>query len=102
MTIDDENVVCRQIRAGLLGGDVLAGFTLRGVILDEISQVVSRHEVVHCHDFDLFAQEALITDCAKHETTDAPETIDADFNHCVCGIEGDYLKQQKVRQGRDA
>jgi hypothetical protein len=44
----------------------------------------------------------LITDCAKHETTDAPETIDADFNHCVCGIEGDYLKQQKVRQGRDA
>jgi hypothetical protein len=32
---------------------------------------------------DLFAEEALITDCAKDEATDAPETIDADFDHVL-------------------
>jgi hypothetical protein len=32
---------------------------------------------------DFFAQEALITDCAKDEAADAPETIDADFDHVI-------------------
>ena len=84
MAIDHEDVVLGEVWAALLGEHFFLGLALRGVILHEVGEVVRRDEVIDGHDLDLFAQESLITDCTKNEAADAPETIDADFDHSVC------------------
>ena len=81
VTIDNEHVVFRHVWAALLREHVFTSLALGGVILHEVGEIVRRHEVVDGDDVDLLAEKALITDCAKHEAADAPETIDADFDH---------------------
>jgi hypothetical protein len=83
MAIDHEDVVLGEIGAALLGGDFFLGLALGGVVFDEVSEVVRGDEVIHGDDLDLFAEEALIADCTKNKASDAPETIDADFDHSV-------------------
>jgi hypothetical protein len=83
MAIDHKDVVLGHVGAALFGVHFFLGLALGGVVFDEVSEVVRRDEVIDGHDLDLFAQEALITDCAKNEAADAPETIDADFDHSV-------------------
>ena len=83
MTIDHKDVVLGEIGAALLGIDFFLRLALSGVVFDEVGEIVSRNEVVHGDDLDLLAEQALITDCTKHEASDAPETIDADFDHVL-------------------
>jgi hypothetical protein len=81
VTVDDEDVVFSHIRTGLLGIDFLFGFALGGVVFDQVGEVVCRDEVVDGDNFNFLAQETLVTNCTKHEATDAPETIDTDSDH---------------------
>ena len=56
---------------------------LRGVVFDEVGEVVGGNEVVDRDDFDFLAEQALVRDGAKHEAADAPKAVDADFCHDV-------------------
>jgi len=46
-------------------------FALRGVVFDEIGEVVGGNEVIDRNHFDFLAEEALFRDGAKHETSDS-------------------------------
>ena len=83
VTVDDEDVIFGEVGAGFFGVDFLLGFALGGVVFDEVSEVVRWDEVVDSDDFNFLAQETLVTNCAKHEAADAPETINADLDHCI-------------------
>ena len=54
-----------------------------GVVFDQIREVISGDEVIDRDHFDFCAEKALVADCPKNEATDAPETIDADFDHIL-------------------
>jgi hypothetical protein len=50
------------------------------VILQEVSQIVRRHNIAHRHHIE-FLLQALLQERPKHQTSDTAETIDRDF-HC--------------------
>src|SRR5690606_33679332 len=72
VAIDDEGV-------GALDGDGAGEAALRGVVLQEVREVVGWHQVVERDDVDLVAQEPLVNDCAEYETADAAESVDSYF-----------------------
>ena len=83
VTIDHEEIIFGEIGVGFFAIDLFFGAALGGVVFDQISEVISGDEVINRDDFDLCAEKALVADCPKNEAADAPETIDADFNHIL-------------------
>ena len=84
--IDDKDVVFSDFRAGFFGVNFFLSAALGRVILNQVSEVVSRHEVVHGDYLNFFTEKSLVANCAKHQTPDASETIDADFDHVTSGV----------------
>jgi len=72
VAIDDEVVV--------LGLDVALVAAVGRVVLEHVDHVVKGDEgIVDGNDLDVLLQKS----CTQHETTDASETVDADFDsHC--------------------
>jgi hypothetical protein len=58
---------------------VSVNFPLRGVVFDEVGQVVRGNEVIDRDHFDFLAEAA--RDGPKHETSDSSKAVDADFGH---------------------
>jgi hypothetical protein len=54
---------------------------LGGVILEEVSEVISRNKVTDSGDFECCAEVALLYEGAEDETSDAAETVDGDSGH---------------------
>ncbi len=81
MAVDDQQVVFSHRRARLGAAHFAGVAPLGGVVLYQIGEVVRRDEIVHRDHIDFFAEKPLVADCAKDEAPDAPEAIDADFDH---------------------
>ena len=53
---------------------------LRGVVLEQVGQVVGRHDVAYGDHIELRAQQALFNESAEYQPADAAETIDSNFD----------------------
>jgi len=83
VAIDHEEIIFGEIGVGFFAVDLFFGAALGGVVFDQIREVISGDEVIDRDHFDFCAEKALVADCPKNEATDAPETIDADFDHIL-------------------
>jgi hypothetical protein len=81
VSIDDQQVIFGRRRTRFLARDGLFRAALNGVVFGEISEIVGGNEIVDGNNLDLFSQEPLVADGAKDKPADAPETIDANFDH---------------------
>ena len=79
LTVHDENVVFQLVRGGLLGGDGAIEATLRGVVLQEVGEVVRRDDIADGDDVEGRAEVALFDEGAEDETADAAESVDSYF-----------------------
>jgi hypothetical protein len=79
-------VVFSERLVGFFAPDGVGKFALRGVVFDEVGEVVGGNEVIDRDHFDFLAQEALFRDGAKHETSDSSKAVYADFCHDVFGM----------------
>jgi len=55
--------------------------TLGGIVFEEISEVVSGHQVIERHHVNVFAQKPLLDDRSKHETTDSAKAVYSNAFH---------------------
>ena len=69
---------------------------LRRVVLQQVGEVVGRDEVVDGDDVDRLAEQALFANGPKHEPADAPEPVDADFDHEVGLIYSAFGKSEAL------
>src|SRR5690606_415107 len=58
---------------------------LGGVVLQQVREIVRRHDVAHGHDIECRAEKPLLDKGAEYEAADPAETIDSDFN-CHGGL----------------
>ena len=78
--VNDEQVVF--LRAGRFrAAHLTAETTLDGVVLEQVGEIVGGNEIVHRHDVDGFAEQALIANGTKNKAPDPPETVNGYFNH---------------------
>src|ERR1700733_10289408 len=54
--------------------------TLGGIILEQISEVIGRHDVANRDDVHVLAEQALLRDGAEHEATDTTESVNSNFD----------------------
>src|SRR4029077_20934673 len=78
LAVDDQHVVGFLVRSRLLGSDLAAELLLRRIVLEEVGQVVGRHDVADRDDLDVLAEQPLLVQGAKEEAADPPETVDRD------------------------
>ena len=86
VAVDDEHVVlCGRGRISSLP-TLPVELALRGVVLEQVGEVVGRDDIVDRDDVDLLAEQPLFDQGAKHQAADPPETVDADLHgsHCRC------------------
>ncbi len=81
VAVDHEHVVFLQRRGGLLGGNRAGEATLRGVVFQQVSEVVGRNDVTDGDDVEGGSEEALFDEGAEDEAADAAETVDGDGGH---------------------
>ena len=86
LAIDDQHVVFCERRIGFFARDGAGESALRGVVFEEVGEVVGGNEIVDRDHFDFLAEEALFRDGAKDETSDSSKAVDADFCHDVFGM----------------
>ena len=85
---DDENFLAvnnQHVVLGLVGGGFFranrAGeAALRGIVFEQVGEIVGGHDVADGDDFDFLAEQALFSDRAKDEATDPTESVDGDFD----------------------
>jgi hypothetical protein len=70
-----KRVVFSERLVGFFAPDGVGKFALRGVVFDEVGEVVGGNEVIDRDHFDLLAEEALFRDGAKHETSDSSKPL---------------------------
>jgi hypothetical protein len=61
LAVDHEDVVLGLVRGGFLGAHSAAEAALRGVIFEQVGEVVGRHDVADGDDIERRAEEALFT-----------------------------------------
>jgi hypothetical protein len=83
LAIHDQQVVLRRALAALLAVNFLLRPPLRRIVLHQVGEIVRRNEIVHRHDLDLFSQKPLVTDCPKHQASDPPKAVNANFDHDI-------------------
>jgi hypothetical protein len=79
LAVNDENVVFSFVSGGLLGTDGTRETTLRGVVLQQVGQVVGRNDIADGDDVERRTEKALLYEGAEDEAANATETVDCDF-----------------------
>jgi hypothetical protein len=54
---------------------------LSGVVLEKVSQVIRRHDVIHRDNVDLLTEQALFNYRPKYQTSNPSEPVDSNFGH---------------------
>ncbi len=80
LAVDDENIVFGLVGGGFFRADLALETALGGIVFEQVSEVVGRHDVADGDDFDVLADHALLGDGAENEAADAAESIDCNFN----------------------
>ena len=81
MAVDHDDVVLFKLRGGLLRGNLAGELALRGIVFEEVGEVVGRDDVADGGDFECGAEVALFDECAEDEASDASESVDGDGSH---------------------
>src|SRR5687767_11363236 len=81
VSVNDQHVVFGRGAAAFFAAHFALIPSLGGIVFDQVSKIVRGHEIVDGDDIDFFAEQSLITDCAKDEPTDASETVNAECDH---------------------
>src|ERR1044072_525531 len=74
LAVNDEHIVFELVRRRLLGANGAIEAPLRGVVLQQISQGIRRHDTAHRHDIQRAAEQALLNERAENETSDTAKT----------------------------
>jgi len=78
--IKDENVILGFIGGGFLRADRAIEAALGGIIFQEISQIIGRHDIADRDHFNIFPDQALFDHRPKDQTTNAAEPINCNFH----------------------
>ena len=81
LAVDHEHVVFGDFGSRFLGTDRAGKATLRGVVFDEVSEVVSGNDIPDRDDFDVFTDETLFDQRPEDQAANTAEPIDCNF-HC--------------------
>jgi len=80
LPVDHQHVMLRLVRRRLLRADAPLKPALRRVVLEQISQVVRRHDVPYRHHLNLLAHQTLLDHRPVHQAANPAEPIDCDFH----------------------
>ena len=95
LAVDDEHVVLGLSGGGFLRGDRALEAALGGIVFEEVGEIVGGNDVADRDDIDFLAEQTLLGDGAKHQTADAAETIDSDFDsHILFQFQQSVFKTQ--------
>ena len=79
--------------------DVAIEAAVYGVVLQHVSQVFGVEQVVDGDDLDVFE---VFRDSAEHHSSDAAETVDADFNcHGYCSLKIRKIKSLTAKDAKE-
>ena len=79
LAVDDEHIVLRLVGGGLLRADGAVETALDGIILQEIREVVGRHDIADGDHLDVFADQTLFDHRPEHQATNAAEPVNCNF-----------------------
>ena len=74
LAVHNEDIIFRFIRRGFLGADFAFKTALGGIVFEEIGEVIRRDDITHSDDFDIFTEESLFGDGAKHQAANGPRS----------------------------
>jgi hypothetical protein len=87
VTVHDQEIVLTVLRLCRLSAAYLAfERPLRGIVLQQVREVIRGNEVVDRDDVDFFAEKALIANSPKYKPANATETVNANFSHRMNGF----------------
>jgi hypothetical protein len=79
----------RTSSSALSAADFFELTALRGIVFQQVGEVVGGHDVADGDDIEFLAEQTLLDECAEDEAADAAETIDSDFDcHVIEVVEG--------------
>jgi len=78
--VDDEHIRVRPVGGGLLRPDGAVEAALDGIILQEIREVIRRHNIANGNDFHVFPDQTLLDHRPEHQATNAAEPINCNFD----------------------
>ena len=84
--VDHQDVVLGLVRSGLFRGDGALEPALRGVVLEQVGEIVGRDDVADGDDVQGRAEQALLDQCPEDQPADAAEPVDCDFYCHKCGV----------------
>ena len=79
LAVDDEHIRLRLVRGGFLRADGAGEPALDGIILQEIREVVRRHNIADGDHLDVFPDQTLFDHRPEHQTTNAAEPVNCNF-----------------------
>ena len=85
LAVDDEHVVIRLVGRGFLRADGAGEPALDGIILQEIREVVGRHNIADGDHLDVFPDQTLFDHRPEHQATNAAEPVNCNF-YCHSSI----------------
>ena len=85
-TVDDEHIVLGFVRRRFLGADGSGEAALRGIVLEQIREIVGWDNVTDGDDFHFLADETLLDHRAEDQTADAAEPVDCNFDRHIFSV----------------
>jgi hypothetical protein len=78
-SIDDQNIIVRFVGGRFAGGNLAFEAALDGVVLEQVGQIVGRHNIADGDDIHFPADHSLLGDGAEDQAADAAKSIDCNF-----------------------
>src|SRR5882724_1978063 len=93
VAVNDQDVVLSLVGRGFLGGNLAVEASLGGIIFEQVGEIIGGDDVADRDDLEVLAQQTLFGDGAKHQTANAPEPINCNFN-CHSYVDFNYSSFQ--------
>ena len=78
--VNHQHIVFGLVRGRLLGANLAGETALGGIVLEQVGEVVRRDDIADRDDLNVFADQPLFEHRAKHQPSNASESIDCNFN----------------------
>src|SRR5262249_40856070 len=78
--IDDQDIVFGFIGRAFGRADLAIETPLRGIVFQQVSEIIRRHDIADRDDFDVFAQQSLFGDSPENQAPNTSEPINCNFH----------------------
>ena len=93
LAIDDQHIIIRLVRGGFLRANCAGETALNGIILQEIRQVVGRHDIADGDHTNILPNQSLFDHRPVNQATNAAEPVNCNFYcHSLISVVNSQIK----------